>query len=134
MPIEVRHMAPLLQVFDMPTSIEFYCAVLGFEVVMSDGKALPNVDWVMLELNGVQIMLNTAYEAPARPEKPVTAHIAAHQDTGLFFACPDVDAAYRHLVAKGVNVKEPKVAPYGMKQLYVDDPDGYVLCFQWKAE
>jgi catechol 2,3-dioxygenase-like lactoylglutathione lyase family enzyme len=134
MPIEVRHMAPLLQVFDMPTSIEFYCAVLGFEVVMSDGKTLPNVDWVMLELNGVQIMLNTAYEAPARPAKADAAHIAAHRDTGLFFACPDVDAAYRHLAAKGVNVKEPKVAPYGMKQLYVDDPDGYVLCFQWKAE
>jgi hypothetical protein len=31
------------------------------------------------------------------------------------------------------NVKEPKVAPYGMKQLYVRDPDGYNLCFQWPA-
>ena len=28
-------------------------------------------------------------------------------------------------------VKEPKVAPYGMKQLYLTDPDGYLLCFQW---
>jgi hypothetical protein len=27
----------------------------------------------------------------------------------------------------------PKVAPYGMKQLYVTDPDGYILCFQWPA-
>ncbi|RPI64388.1 MAG: hypothetical protein EHM50_00735 [Lysobacterales bacterium] len=25
------------------------------------------------------------------------------------------------------------VAPYGMKQLYVLDPDGYNLCFQWEA-
>jgi glyoxylase I family protein len=31
-------------------------------------------------------------------------------------------------------VNEPKVAPYGMKQLYVHDPDGFSLCFQWKAE
>jgi glyoxylase I family protein len=30
-------------------------------------------------------------------------------------------------------VNEPKVAPYGMKQLYVRDPDGYGLCFQWPA-
>ena len=27
----------------------------------------------------------------------------------------------------------PKVAWYGMKQLYLTDPDGYGLCFQWKA-
>jgi hypothetical protein len=30
-------------------------------------------------------------------------------------------------------VKEPVVQRYGMKQLYVRDPDGYSLCFQWKA-
>jgi hypothetical protein len=34
---------------------------------------------------------------------------------------------------KGLDMKEPKVAPYGMKQLYVRDPDGYGICFQWKA-
>jgi catechol 2,3-dioxygenase-like lactoylglutathione lyase family enzyme len=33
MGIEIRGMAPLLQVFDMPTSIAFYRDVLGFEVV-----------------------------------------------------------------------------------------------------
>jgi len=27
----------------------------------------------------------------------------------------------------------PSVAPYGMKQLYLQDPDRYELCFQWKA-
>ena len=134
MPVDVRHMAPLLQVFDMPTSIDFYCKVLGFEIVMSDGKPLPNVDWVLLELNGIQLMLNTAYEAPHRPEKPNLARLSAHRDTGLFFACPDVDAAYHSLVDQGLKLKEPKVASYGMKQLYVDDPDGYVLCFQCKAD
>jgi uncharacterized glyoxalase superfamily protein PhnB len=44
-----------------------------------------------------------------------------------------VDGAYQHLRAHGVEVEEPKVAPYGMKQLYVKDPDGYNLCFQWPA-
>lgn len=37
------------------------------------------------------------------------------------------------LRAHGVDVKPPTVAPYGMKQLYVRDPDGYTLCFQWRA-
>jgi hypothetical protein len=28
-------------------------------------------------------------------------------------------------------VQPPKVAWYGMKQLYLRDPDGYLICFQW---
>jgi len=32
MAIDVRGLAPLLQVFDMPTSIKFYCDGLGFEI------------------------------------------------------------------------------------------------------
>jgi hypothetical protein len=52
----------------------------------------------------------------------------------LYFGCPDVDAAYEEFRDKGVAVKPPKVAPSGMKQLSLSDPDGYGLCFQWKAE
>src|SRR5262249_33687976 len=66
-----------------------------------------------------------------RPPEPDARVVAAHDDTALFFACPDVDGAYAHLRAHGVVAPEPKVAPYGMKQLYVADPDGYNLGFQW---
>jgi hypothetical protein len=38
-----------------------------------------------------------------------------------------------HLRAKGIDVKEPTVALYGLKQLSLRDPDGFGLCFQWKA-
>lgn len=133
MGIEIRGMTPLFQVFDMPASIAFYRDVLLFEIVRTDGKPVPDNDWVLLELRGVQLMLNTAYEADARPAAPDPARIAAHDDTCLYFGCPDVDAAYAYLREKGIQLKPPKVAPYGMKQLYLHDPDGYRLCFQWKA-
>jgi len=133
MAIPVQYMTPLLQVFDMPTALNFYCDVLDFEVVMTDGKPAPNCDWVLLRLQGIELMLNTAYEAPHRPPAPVPARVAAHDDTCLFFATPDVDGAYRYLRDKGLKLKEPKVAPYGMKQLWLHDPDGYGLCFQWRA-
>jgi uncharacterized glyoxalase superfamily protein PhnB len=46
-----------------------------------------------------------------------------------------VDSAYAELLARGVEIQRPpKVAPYGMKQVYLQDPDGFGLCFQWKAE
>jgi glyoxylase I family protein len=133
MAIEIRGMAPLLQVFDMSTSIKFYRDVLGFEVVTTSNPRGEHFDWALLRLHGVELMLNTAYEEDARPPAPDPARIAAHDDTCLYFGCPDVDAAYAHLRARGVAAKEPKVAPYGMKQLYLHDPDGYNLCFQWAA-
>jgi glyoxylase I family protein len=131
MGIEIRGMAPLLQVFDMPTSIVFYRDALGFEVVTTSEPHRERFDWELLELNGVELMLNTAYEDDARPLVPDPARIAAHHDTAIYFGCPDVDAAYAQLRAHGVAAEEPKVAPYGMRQMYVSDPDGYNLCFQW---
>jgi glyoxylase I family protein len=133
MAIEIRGPAPLLQVFVMPTSLNFYCNVLSFEVVATDGKSAPHHDWVLLRWNGVELMLNTAYEAPNRPPSPDPARLASHDDVSLYFGCPDVDAAYAHLRSMGLSVIQPKVAPYGMKQLYLHDADGFLLCFQWPA-
>ena len=133
MSIEVRGVCVLLQVFDMPASVHFYRNILGFEVVQTSPREGDQFDWGLLRLNNTEVMLNTAYEQEFRPAQPDPARIAAHGDTCLYFGCPDVDAVYRHLRAHGIDVNEPKVAPYGMKQLYVSDPDGYGLCFQWPA-
>jgi glyoxylase I family protein len=133
MGLEILGMAPLLQVFDMPTSIAFYRDVLGFEVVTTSPPRDGHFDWALLRLNGVELMLNTAYEQDSRPPNPDSARIAAHDDTAIYFSCPDVDAAYSYLRSRVKNVNEPKVAHYGMKQLYLHDPDGYNLCFQWPA-
>jgi glyoxylase I family protein len=133
MSIELRGVCTLLQVFDMPTAVRFYRDVLGFEVVQTSPREGDQFDWGLLRRNAVHVMLNTAYEQDHRPAAPDAQRKIAHGDTCLYFSCPDVDAAYRHLQSRGIEVDEPKVAPYGMKQLYVRDPDGYALCFQWSA-
>jgi catechol 2,3-dioxygenase-like lactoylglutathione lyase family enzyme len=128
-------MTPLLQVFDMAKSLKFYCDVLGFEIVQADSNTeAPNHNWVWLRLQGTDLMLNTAYEYDQRPAAANARRVAAHDDVTLYFAAPDVDAVYAHLRANGIDVKEPTLAPYGMKQLYFHDPDGFSLCFQWRAE
>lgn len=134
MSIEVQGVCALLQVFDMPTSVRFYRDVLGFEIIASSPREGDHFDWGLLRLNNTHVMLNTAYEQDSRPDRPVPTQVSAHGDTCLYFRCPDVEGAYQHLLAHGIDVKEPKVAPYGMKQLYVSDPDGYGLCFQWPTE
>lgn len=132
--MEIRGMTPLLQVFDMGSSLKFYCDVLGFKIVQTDANSVaPNHNWVWLRLNEIDLMLNTAYEYDKRPSTADPRRVATHDDTCLYFGAPDVDAVCAHLRAQGLAVKEPTIAPYGMKQLYISDPDGFGLCFQWKA-
>jgi len=130
--MDIHGVAPLLQVFDMPTAIRFYRDVLGFEVV-STSQPRDDCNFALLKLNGAEVMLNTAYEADQRPPSPDPARVAAHEDTCLFFGCEDLDAAYQHLQVHEVTLNPPKIAPYGMRQLWFRDPDGYGLCFQWPA-
>jgi len=129
MTIAIRGLAPMLQIFDMPTSISFYCDVLGFETVSRS----PGFGWALLELDGAQLMLNTAYDDGERPPVPDPARVAAHADTMIYFGSPDVDAVYAHLRAKGVDVKEPSITSYGFKALSLTDPDGFELVFHWPA-
>ncbi len=134
MPLEIRGLAPLLQVFDMPASLRFYRDTVGFSVNSTSPPLSINpddVNWCMLRLGDATLMLNTAYEPESRPPIAEAERFGGHGDTCLYFACPDVDAAFDYLRSKGATVAPPQVAHYGMKQLYLTDPDGYCLCFQW---
>jgi glyoxylase I family protein len=132
MAITVRGLAPLLQVFDMPTSIAFYVDVLGFEIV-HQSKPGRDFGWGLLELDGTQLMLNTAYDEGERPPAPDPARIAAHADTIIYFGCPDVDGAYAHLRETGAEVNPPQINGYGFKAISLKDPDGFELVFHWKT-
>ncbi len=132
MPIVATGVTAHLGVFDMPTSVAFYRDLLGF-VIINQTQPGDDFDWGMLRLGSADIMLNTAYDRGMRPAKPDAHRIAAHADTILYFACPDVDAVYDHVRASGIRAEPPSVAWYGMRQLYMNDPDGYTLCFQCPA-
>ena len=130
-------LCPYFEVYDMPASIRFYRDGLGFEV-KSSSPALGGADrfhWVLLARNGAELMLNTAYESDEeRPPVEDPRRVRGHGDCCLYLGCPDVDAAYEELLAKGIATSKPKVAPYGMKQMYLRDPDGYRICFQWAVD
>ena len=130
MAIKIEGGAPLIQVFDMPTSVAFYRDVLGFRLLNQSSPG-DDFDWGWLKLDDADLMLNTAYEKEDRPRQPDPKRIAAHGDTAFYFACRDLDDVYDYLCSRGIDCEPPKVAPYGMKQLYLKDPDGFVICFQW---
>ena len=138
MAIDIRGLCPLLQVYDMPKSLHFYRAVLGFDIVTrSRTYAVENgvelFHWVLLRRDNTELMLNTAYDVGERPETRDRARETAHGDARLFFGCPDVDAAYVHVRAHGVACPPPYNAWYGMRQLSFSDPDGYGITLQWRV-
>ena len=113
MAIDLRGLRPYFEVYDMPASIRFYRDVLGFEVE-STSPALGGADrfhWVLLRHGSAELMLNTAYEFDEeRPAVEDAGRLRGHGDCCLYIGCPDVDAAYEELRAKGVEVQKPKIA------------------------
>jgi glyoxylase I family protein len=123
----VGELVPLLFVEDAGRSAAFYRDKLGFELTGSwepEGK----LSWCRMRRGGGVLMLQQACPEEDGP--------AAGRGRGVefFFTCDDADTVYAELSANGVTVDPPKVAFYGMKQLFLKDPDGYALCFQNPVE
>jgi len=108
----------------------FDCEIAG---TSKPGQPGDDFGWCLLRFAGGELMLNTAYDDDERPATPDPVRIASHSDTTLYFACQDLDGAYRHLRESGIEANEPKVAYYDMKQVYFKDPDGFGICLQWPA-
>lgn len=102
-------MTPLIQVFSMPRALAFYRDILGFEVVSDSGNG-DDSSWVWLRLNGADLMLNDQYEPGNVPPNPPAERVKWHNDTCLYFGCPDPDEAFEYLRSRGIELIPPKVA------------------------
>jgi len=116
---------PLLQVFDLQTSLRFYCDVIGFEVVDKTDQDW----WAMIRLGEATLMLNTAYEDGERPASADPNRVRGHNDVSLYFEFQDLGRLHAHLRSKGCVATPPAKTSYGLMQMSVKDPDGYELCF-----
>jgi len=121
-PGTLRQLWPLLFVQDLDRSIAFYRDRLGFDVVAHD-SINDRIYWCRLERGGASLMLQQA-EAEDGP--------AAGRGHGVafYFVCNDADAFHAEFTARGLSLEPPSVAHYGMKQLFVPEPDGYDICFE----
>ena len=118
----VRQIWPLMVVQDVRRSIEFYRDRLGFTLVgsaESDGK----VFWCRMERDGSAVMLQQAEEEVGPAE-------GRGRGVSLYFVCDDAATMYAELTGRGLQLHPPSVAHYGMKQLFVPEPDGYSICFE----
>jgi uncharacterized glyoxalase superfamily protein PhnB len=119
----IRELVPLLSVQDIDHSSAFYRDQLGFEM---KATWVPNgqLTWCRLERSGSAIMLQQAEDGPDENRG---------RGVYFYFNCDDIDALYAEFAQRGLQLNPPIVAFYGLKQVYLKDPDGYELCFQSPA-
>ena len=111
--------APQFLVDDLDRSMAYY-RKLGFQF----GEPWDGF-YAIGSLDGLELHLK---EAPKNPADRQWRRENEHLDAAAGVA--GIEAFYERCVASGVTIVTPLTAtPWGTKDFYVADPDGYVICF-----
>ena len=118
----IRAVWPLLVVDDLDASIAFWTQRLGFSIV-GRAEADGRVFWCRLERDGASIMLESGESEPAP---------ASIRGKGVvfYFVCEDVDSYLAEVTRRGLDIEPPTNTYYGMRQIFVPEPNGYSICFE----
>jgi uncharacterized glyoxalase superfamily protein PhnB len=58
------------------------------------------------------------------------AHRRAEEHLDAYLAVSGVEDLHAELVGRGATISKPlEKRPWGARDFYVEDPDGYILCF-----
>ena len=112
--------APQLLVDQLDEALAFYEERLGFtrDFVYSDFYASVSRD-------GAVIHLKRAPKLPAE-----RAHRRAGEHLDAYLAVAGIRELHDELVRRGTPISKPLgPRPWGTLDFYVEDPDGYILCF-----
>jgi catechol 2,3-dioxygenase-like lactoylglutathione lyase family enzyme len=112
---------PILKSSSITRSLAFYVDVLGARLAFSSGDADPA--WTDLELEGHELTVSSFGDGAF--------------GSAAYLRVPDVDAFHRRIAARGWQApadrgpadREPTDQSWGMRELFVRDPDGNKLIF-----
>jgi catechol 2,3-dioxygenase-like lactoylglutathione lyase family enzyme len=110
----------LVRVFvrDLERAVDFYTRVLGMPLSFRSDE----MGWAQLGTAGAELALERA-----AADDPETKDLVG-RFVGLSLAVPDIAAAHRTLVARGVEfLHPPERMPWGGVLAHLRDPDGNVL-------
>ena len=112
--------APQFLVDDLELSIEYYCRRLGFELDFRYEGLYASVS-----RDGCAIHLKCAPKTEAdRVHRRQNEHLDAYIDVA------NAAALHDELTARGGSIIRPlEERPWSCRDFYVEDPDGYILCF-----
>ena len=111
---------------DMPTMVNFYRDVLGFEI-----KEDENTTNVYLVKDGTLFLLyrRTDFETMTESKFQYANGINGHFEIALSVENYNaVDDAYKKALSKGAtSVMKPTTEPWGQRTCYISDPEGNLI-------
>jgi uncharacterized glyoxalase superfamily protein PhnB len=120
--------APILGVRHVRQAAEYYRDVLGFSLDPVNGVFQPGADepggvYAVVQRDGVRVHFQIRRgELPERTRQPL------ERDVYLYVA--GLDELHADLQRRGaVILQPPQVAPYGLRELVVQDLNGYRVAF-----
>ena len=112
---------PILRCLDMKKALTFYTDILDFTLKYQEATA---EDWVVELVNGDAELLITRLEGDQRPF------------VNVYIQAEDVDALFQKYLDRGLDISNksgvhggPLDQTWGMREFYVDDPEGNTLRF-----
>ncbi|RDE24284.1 hypothetical protein DV711_01455 [Motiliproteus coralliicola] len=125
--MKLTNMIPMLNISQIETSLEFYKAALGFEVV-SDPTAVDEWRWATIRSGETELMLSeTSY--PLGLQQPVDPQQSTCWPTIFYFYPDNVESLHQHLTTLGYHPTALIETIYGMREFSLQDPDGHMLSF-----
>ncbi|WP_027191128.1 VOC family protein [Fundidesulfovibrio putealis] len=140
----IQSLAPNLMVEDVNRSADFWCGLLGFGFAGSvdtehdfhkerhtpeEGK--PALIWAQFIVGKAEVMVqrrdSLTEELPLFKDKPTGATAT------VYLGVDNLDELHARLKDAVPTVRPLQTAFYGMREWYIQDPDGYVVCLAQPA-
>ena len=126
--------SPVLGVPNVRRSAEYYRDVLGFHLDPVEGVFQPSADepggvYAIVDREGVRLHLQIR-----RGERATASGGAAGErpafERDVYLYVRDLESVHADLVRRGARVLQPpRRAPYGIREIVVEDLDGHRLTF-----
>ena len=120
--------SPILGVQDVRRTAEYYRDVLGFDLDPVDGVFQPSPDepsgvYAIVKRPGVWIHFQIRRDPQPVRQRP-------HFERDVYLYVDDVDRLHADLERRGaIILAPPQTAPYAIREMVVEDLNGYRLAF-----
>ena len=139
---EMKKLSPNLMVKDVKETVDFYTNTLGFTLVMAVStnqesimNELPEgteIVWALIKNGVVEIMLQN--EATLHEDVPPLKNVKIGASCTFYIEVTDLDEMYKKVHKEAEVVKDIFTTWYGMKEFYIRDNNGYILCLAQSQE
>jgi uncharacterized glyoxalase superfamily protein PhnB len=139
--MKIKTLIPNSAVVDIRQTVKFYCENLGFELGMAVPETQDGFDQqladdkeyvhVLLKKDEVLLMFQRmdSFQKDIQENIVIPGKIGMGASMSFYMQGKDIEAFHEELKNKNIQVSDLKQTWYGNKEFYLQDNNGYILCF-----